>query len=83
MGAYRVRYKIGQSHLGRHGIIDADDAAIVHHADDEAPKKNGWDIPPQYIVGDYEFFRSASGLVDNFCGCDMIEIGRASCRERV
>lgn len=39
MGAYRVRYKIGQSHLGRHGIIDADDAAIVRHADDEAPAR--------------------------------------------
>lgn len=39
LGAYRVRYKIGQSHLGRHGIIDADDAAIVHHADDEAPAR--------------------------------------------
>ena len=25
----------------------------------EPYKKKGWDIPPQYIVGDYEFFRSA------------------------
>lgn len=38
----------------------------------EPYKKKGWDIPPQYIVGDYEFFRSASGLVDNFCGCDTV-----------
>jgi len=39
LGAYRVRDEIGQSHLGRHGIIDADDAAIVRHADDEAPTR--------------------------------------------
>jgi len=39
LGAYRVRNEIGQSHLGRHGIIDADDAAIIRHADDEAPAR--------------------------------------------
>ena len=39
MGADRVRDEIGQSHLSRHGIIDADDAAIVRHADDEAPTR--------------------------------------------
>lgn len=38
----------------------------------EPYKENGWDIPMQKRTGEFEFFRTTSGDIDNYCGCDSV-----------
>lgn len=38
----------------------------------ESYNENGWNIPMQKRTGEFEFFRTKSGDIDNYCGCDTV-----------
>ncbi len=38
----------------------------------ESYTKNGWNLPPQYIPGEFEYFRKKNGAASDLCGCDTV-----------